>query len=150
MSKTFRNVLILVIILPLIVGGIYYSFKAPRKSLSGVRVQQTAKSKQENQPQKRQAVFLTNGQVYFGFVLDADKPIVTIKDAYAVKADDLLPTDETNEKRQIIMTKTSNELHNPEDAMYVNRDHILFYQTISDQSKVNETIKKSASNPSGQ
>lgn len=87
---------------------------------------------------KRTAVFTTNGQVYFGFLSDMDKNYVRLYDIYYLKTSEL----QSNPDKKILLVKMGNELHKPENTMYINRDQILFWQTIQEDSKINDAISK--------
>lgn len=100
-----------------------------------------------------QAVFLTNNQVYFG-KLSMSHRSVMLSDIYYLQVTQNLqaPTGEqasgtTPAQPQINLIKLGNELHGPQDAMYIERDKILFWENMKDDSKVVEAIKK---NKSGQ
>lgn len=96
----------------------------------------------------RQAVFLTNGQVYFGHVQNPDKAIVRMKNIYYLKTQDLLnDSQSTDEKKKISLVKLGNELHGPTDEMLINRDQILFIESMRDDSKINDAINKFSSSP---
>lgn len=96
---------------------------------------------------KRQAVFLTNGQVYFGFVKNEGNQIVTVTDVYYLQAADasgsVQPADTKANaaNAQVSLVKLGNELHGPENGMRINRDHILFFEDMKNDAKVNEAIK---------
>ena len=90
---------------------------------------------------KRQAVFLNNGQVYFGYIANADSQIVKLSDVYYLKTDALQSTD-PNQK--VLLVKMGSELHSPTNVMYINRDQILFYQDLTDSSKINSAIGQAA------
>lgn len=99
-----------------------------------------------NNSQRRQAVFLTNGQVYFGYISNINNQIVTLKDIYYLKTKADLQnnsTDQSNSKVSLI--KLGSELHGPEDAMYINRDQILFFEDMKDSSKISDAINKFSS-----
>ena len=88
---------------------------------------------------ERQAVFWTNGQVYFGFVAKTDEPLIMIKDVYYLKTQDLLKAS-AEEKKKISLVKLGNELHAPKDEILVNRDQVLFIEKMNTDSKVNQAI----------
>jgi hypothetical protein len=48
----------------------------------------------------------------------------------------LQPSDPTRPQQQINLVKLGNELHGPEDAMRINRDHILFVEDLKADSQV--------------
>ena len=101
---------------------------------------------QFNKPDsKRQAVFLNNGQAYFGFLSSKNDQFIELADVYYLKTDDLAKTNDPNKK--ILLVKMGDELHSPQNIMKINRDQVLFYQEIKDGSKINNAIAKFAANP---
>ncbi len=94
---------------------------------------------------KRQAVFLTNGQVYFGKVDKNSNNFLVLKDIYYLKTQDVLngdsATDQADDKKKISIIKLGEELHGPEDEMIINKDNVLFVENMRDNSKINEAIK---------
>ncbi|MFZ1458694.1 MAG: hypothetical protein WAT17_02345 [Candidatus Saccharimonadales bacterium] len=91
---------------------------------------------------KYQALFLTNGQVYFGKIVGLTGDTVTMKDIYYLqqgvqnqeKKDDAASS-------QLQLTKLGKELHGPEDAMYIERSQVLFWENLKDDSEVVKNIK---------
>src|SRR5687768_4135344 len=92
----------------------------------------------------RQAVFLTNGQVYFGYVSRENNKTVTVKDIYYLQVQQPLqpPKDNEQQQPQISLVKLGNELHGPVDEMRINREHILFIEDMKNDSKVNQAISE--------
>ncbi len=91
----------------------------------------------------RQAVFLTNGQVYFGNLTDASGKWVTLKDIYYLQVQQQLQQGQqqnNQQQPQISLVKLGNELHGPVDVMKINRDQVLFYEDMKNDSKVNQAI----------
>ena len=92
-----------------------------------------------------QAVFLTNGQVYFG-KLESSNSSLVLRDIYYLKVTQALQPagDQENSAAQpnIQLVKLGSELHGPEDAMYLEKDKVLFWENMRDDSKVVEAIKK--------
>lgn len=90
-----------------------------------------------------QAVFLTNGQVYFGKASDMNSRYVTLQDIYYLQlAQSPQPADNKDQQPQISLVKLGNELHGPADEMKINRDHILFVENMKDNAKVMEAIER--------
>ena len=88
-----------------------------------------------------QAVFLSNGQVYFGKVAKQNKAEIKLEDIYYLQV--TRPLQQTAEGQQqanpqgeLSLVKLGNELHGPTDAMYVNRDQVLFIEDLKDDSNV--------------
>lgn len=91
----------------------------------------------------RQAVFLTNGQVYFGNISNEKEQIVKLNNIYYLKTQDSLqPNTDTSNNKKISLVKLGNELHGPTDEMRINRDQILFIENIRSDSKINQAIEK--------
>lgn len=101
---------------------------------------------------KWQAVFLTNGQVYFGHLKDADRQYGTLEEVYYLQVQQ--PLQETAAtttgqmagvgqqagQQQLVLIKFGTELHGPEDKMVINRDHILFWEDLKSDSTVVRSI----------
>ncbi|MEI7818852.1 MAG: hypothetical protein WCI47_01915 [bacterium] len=91
-----------------------------------------------------QAVFMTNGQVYFGKIKSLTKDSVSLSDIYYLQVQQQVQPDEkskTKEDQQLSLAKLGGELHGPEDNMYINRDQMLFWENLKDDSKVVQAIK---------
>lgn len=102
-----------------------------------------------------QAVFLTNGQVYFGKLSMSGK-WYSLKDIYYLQVTQDLqpasgdskaaPTDTPagqNPNQQVGLVKLGSELHGPEDAMYISPDQVLFWENLKSDSKVVQKIHQS-------
>lgn len=91
-----------------------------------------------------QALFLTNGQVYFGKIVGMSAETVTIKDIYylqqGVQNQDTKDAKAT-QQNQLQLTKLGKELHGPEDTMFVERSQVLFWENLKDDSEVVKNIK---------
>ncbi len=88
-----------------------------------------------------QAVFLSNGQVYFGHLSNQGDQFATLTNIYYLQVDQqsalqngASSTPTTQPKLTLI--KLGNELHGPQDEMTINRDHILFIENMKSDSKV--------------
>lgn len=127
----------------LLVGfGSYFSY---RSYLNGGGTTTTGQNLVDTHA--RQAVFLTNGQVYFGYVSDPAGQIVTLKNIYYLKTVDANSSENTNVvdasgNNKVILVKFGNEVHGPNDIMHINRDQILFYEDMKSNSKINDMIKQ--------
>ncbi len=91
---------------------------------------------------KYQALFLTNGQVYFGKIIGMTADTVTMKDIYYLQqgVQNQEKKDEAS-NTQLQLTKLGKELHGPEDMMYVERSQVLFWENLKDDSQVVKNIK---------
>lgn len=85
------------------------------------------------------AVFLTNDQVYFGKVTSAlEDAFVTMEDVYYLQAD---------ESGQSSLARLGSEMHGPESTIKINRDQILFVETLRADSSVVKAIEQSKTAP---
>ncbi len=100
-----------------------------------------------------QAVFLNNGQVYFGHLRGQDNQFATLTDIYYLQVDQSQQTNLQNAKDQataqpkLSLIKLGNELHGPLDQMSINRDSILFIEDMKSDSKVVSAINDYIKNP---
>ena len=92
---------------------------------------------------KYQALFLTNGQVYFGKIVGISTETVTLKDIYYLQQNVQAGDKAAADQKQLQLTKLGNELHGPEDAMYVERSQVLFWENLKDDSQVVKKITES-------
>lgn len=90
-----------------------------------------------------QAVFLSNGQVYFGRVSNPWSKYVRLTDIYYLQTKEGLQSQDLANISTGDMTliKLGKELHGPTDKMEINREHILFIEDLKDDSKVVKAIK---------
>jgi hypothetical protein len=90
-----------------------------------------------------QAVFLTNGQVYFGKVSRIDSSYVKVTDIYYLQVQQTVqPKDAAANanNQQVSLAKLGGELHGPEDVMYISRQQILFWENLKKDGKVAKAI----------
>lgn len=91
-----------------------------------------------------QAVFLTNGQVYFGKLSGESGQWATLSDIFYLQVQQQVqPKDDTTQQQpNVTLVKLGNELHGPSDEMKINRDQILFWENLKSDGKVVEAIVK--------
>jgi len=102
-----------------------------------------------------QAVFLTNGQVYFGKLTSQDNEWMKLTDIYYLQVTQNLqqasgdPTKEPTSTgaaqtsaNNIQLVKLGSELHGPDDMMYIEQDKVLFWENMKSDSKVSNAIKQ--------
>jgi hypothetical protein len=91
---------------------------------------------------KYQAVFLTNGQVYFGKLSDSSKFQIKIANIYYLQVQqNVQPSASAAKDSKVSLAKLGQELHGPEDTMYIAKDQMLFWENLTDNSKVVQAIK---------
>ncbi|HEY4475454.1 MAG TPA: hypothetical protein VJB92_01900 [Candidatus Paceibacterota bacterium] len=91
-----------------------------------------------------QAVFLTNNQVYFGKLVNRNSQYPVLKDIYYLQVTQTLqPRDENQQPiPNLNLVKLGAEVHGPQDEMVINRDHIMFYEDLKEDSQVVRSIRQ--------
>jgi hypothetical protein len=130
-----KLVVIIVLIALIIVGGLYVISKYSRFNVLGL----------SGANENWQAVFLTNGQVYFGKVAKEDNNNVVLKDIYYLQVTQPLQTSGENQaqaktQNELSLVKLGNELHGPQDEMRINAEHVLFIEDLKSDSRVVKAI----------
>lgn len=99
------------------------------------------------------AVFLANGQVYFGKLAKPEYPEPVLTEVFYLKIQRGIQPDETDNsgdqadvkkaqpKTDFKLIKLGSEIHGPIDQIKLNRDQILFWEKLRADSKVVEAIK---------
>jgi len=86
------------------------------------------------------AVFLTNGQVYFGKLSSERSQYVVLQDIFYLQVSPLSGGESPDQGANLV--KLGTELHGPADEMRINRDHILYIEDLRPDSRVVETIRQ--------
>lgn len=91
-----------------------------------------------------QAVFLVNGQIYFGKLEDFNDTAFRLTDIYYPQAQTSGEEEEKSTQSQggIQLIKLGDEVHGPESEMFIPKDQILYYENLKADSKVAELIKQ--------
>lgn len=96
---------------------------------------------------KYQAVFLTNGQVYFGKLHHAGD-YYKLTNVYYLQASQSSSGTSNNPQQAatsnsgVQLIKLGNEVHGPEDAMIIDKAQVLFIENLKDDGKVVDSISK--------
>ncbi len=105
---------------------------------------------------KWQAVFLTNDQVYFGHLSQYGLNYWRLDNAHYIKMTKVPvapvapqdPKAKINQQDQqpqfenrTSLVKLSSDIHQPEDVLYIPKEHILFWQDLQDTSSVAQTLR---------
>lgn len=95
---------------------------------------------------KFQAVFFTNGQVYFGKLSKVDSDYYKLTDVFYIQetqsSDNPQETKSDQQGSNPQLIKLGNEIHGPDDAMIINRDQVLFFENLKKDGKVSDVILK--------
>lgn len=130
-------VILAAIVLVLIVLGVTFRDKL----FTGTGGEKSAMN--ATKPSGYQAVFLTNGQVYFGKLSDVESSYVTLKDIYYLQVGPAQGSGSaTNTPQNITLVKLGQELHGPVDEMHISRSQILFYEDLKAEGNVVSAIMK--------
>jgi hypothetical protein len=74
---------------------------------------------------KYQAVFLNNGQVYFGHIKDINKSFVNLDSIYYLQTNNTGSDTTAAANSNVTLVKLGCELHGPYDQMVINADQVL-------------------------
>lgn len=95
-----------------------------------------------------QAVFLTNGQVYFGKLQNSTGEYLKLTNIYYLQVDsdvqqagNTAKTNAQDQNNNVQLIKLGNELHGPRDEMQLNNQQVLFWENLKPDSRVSEAIK---------
>jgi hypothetical protein len=88
------------------------------------------------------AVFLDNGQMFFGKLDEQGTSYLVLSDVFYVQNQVLQdPKDPVKKEVRNILIKRGNEWHGP-DRMYVERKHIVVIEPVSPNSRVSKLIQE--------
>jgi len=93
-----------------------------------------------------QAVFLTNGQVYFGKLDSIGDNYLGLSNIYYLQADSSIQSGTTaaattTDTDNAQLVKLGNELHGPEDEMQISAEQVLFWENLKKDGKVAQAIE---------
>lgn len=131
------TIIVIAVALIAVVLGSWFAYKSLAGSASAI------------DSAKYQAVFFTNGQVYFGKLHELDRGYYRLSDIYYLQT----KTGEKNnsgnpqsassqDAANVELIKLGSEVHGPEDEMIINRDQVLFFENLKSDGKVTSTISK--------
>jgi hypothetical protein len=89
-----------------------------------------------------QAVFLDNGQVFFGKISDTGSSFLTLRDVFYVQT----LVEQEKKKTANLLIKRGSEWHNP-DSMRINVRHILVIEPVGPDSRVAQLIREAKKSP---
>lgn len=99
---------------------------------------------------KYQAVFFTNGQVYFGKLQNLNGEYFKLTDVFYLQTqsnDNSKNPQDANaqDANNMQLVKLGNEIHGPEDEMVISKKQVLFFENLKKDGKVSDSISKYAS-----
>ena len=86
------------------------------------------------------AVFLSNGQVYFGNIDSNSSKEMILKNVFYLQAEEGQQADSLNQSR-FKLVKLGSELHGPQDILIINKSNVIFYEYLREDSKVVDSIR---------
>lgn len=93
-----------------------------------------------------QAVFLNNGQVYFGHISTVGNKTVDLQNIYYLQTSGGANGDTqaaaSTSATNVSLVKLGCELHAPYDRMLINSDQVIFWENLQDSSQVVQAIAK--------
>lgn len=97
-----------------------------------------------------QAVFLNNGQVYFGHIEELNARFVNLTNVYYLTQG--AATQEQQQSSDYTLVKLGcQQIHHPEDKMLINRDQVTFWENLDKSGKVAKSIEEfKKQNPKGE
>jgi len=108
-------------------------------------------SEDDASPSGYKAVFLSNGQVYFGKLAGWPGSKPKLSDVYYLRLRKQLQEQRIGEgeeatpaarsQNELVLIKLGSELHGPMDEINLNPDHVLFVESLKENSKVVEAIR---------
>jgi len=107
-----------------------------------------SKNKNLDASQKKwEAVFLSNGQIYFGNVTSRSAKTLILEDVYylQVASQDLQQTEDQKTEtplQNFSLVKLGNELHKPKDRMNINMEYVLFTEELEASSEIIKSIQR--------
>jgi hypothetical protein len=94
---------------------------------------------------KYQAVFFTNGQVYFGKLQPLNNDYMKLTEHFLFASENRYDKSTKNDRSKHDRSRTDklgNEIHGPEDTMIISKSQVLFFENLKNDSKVSSTIIK--------
>ncbi|CAN5411026.1 hypothetical protein BH10PAT4_BH10PAT4_0780 [soil metagenome] len=93
---------------------------------------------------KYQAVFFTNGQVYFGKLQTVNGNYFRLTNIFYLQTKTPDATNpqatSTDATADVQLIKLGDEIHGPNDEMIINNDQVLFFENLKAESKVTQSI----------
>ncbi len=101
-----------------------------------------------------QAVFLNNGQVYFGNIRSLNEKYLRVGNIYYLRVNQQVQPNQSDKNaaaQDISLVKLGCELHGPVDEMLINRDQVTFWENLKTDGQVAKAVAEFVKqNPNGQ
>ena len=98
-----------------------------------------------------QAVFLSNGQVYFGKVGTLNSKYITLSDVFYLTQNSTDTNATTANSDYTLVKLGCQQIHYPTDQLMINRDQVTFWENLNGDGKVVKSIAEfKKQNPNGE
>ena len=145
-AKSNRNKIIIAIVAAVIVigvGGVIAWMLKPSAN-------STSSAQSVIETSKYQAVFFTNGQVYFGKLSALNNDYFKLTNIFYLQSSSTDTTDtsknpqatSTDQNANVQLIKLGSEIHGPEDEMVISRSQVLFFENLKADGKVAKSISQ--------
>lgn len=88
-----------------------------------------------------QAVFLSDGQVYFGELEGVNKEFLTLENVYYLE-DSTESGLSDGEEGELTLIRLGSEVHEPQDSLHINKDRVLFIENLKEDSRIISVINQ--------
>jgi len=132
LKMAFMTFLVCIVILLVALVVYVFVYKDNTATMSQVKIKQY------------QAVFLNSadGQVYFGKLTSLNRNYYKLTDIYYVRVQTVQPDkNSTATTQNISLAKLGNEIHGPEDVMYINKSDVMFWENLKESGQVVTAIR---------
>lgn len=95
-------------------------------------------------PGRYQAVFLGNGEIYFGKMSKLTNDYITLRDVYYLQSSTNAVAGKDSETKpdgDMRLIKRGKEVHGPEDKMMISQQQVLYWENLSDKNEVVRAIE---------
>lgn len=125
--KPFVISAILLVLIVAILGGWFWYQNSPAAAIDS---------------SKYQAVFFSNGQVYFGKLQMSGGGYMKLSDIFYLQSTSQDPKNpqQTSSSSDVQLIKLGDEIHGPVDEMVIAKDQILFFENLKTDGKVSQSI----------
>lgn len=95
-----------------------------------------------------QTVFLddVSGQIYIGNLRVLNDDYYVLTNAFLVQAGQIPAPEGNTTQQQVSLSPVKSQVHGPEDALYIAKDKVLFWENLKDDGKAAEAIKNNKTN----
>lgn len=137
--RTTRRIVLVavaIILLALLIGGGALAWGRTKGTMAAIETD------------KYQAVFFTNGQVYFGKLHAFNGEYMRLTDIYYLQtqngsaANSENPQQSSNDESNVQLIKLGDEIHGPKDEMVISKQQMLFFENLKDDGKVAQSIQQ--------